>query len=104
MRQTTWSRVKAETSIVMARKVQHTRKLPRYPEKTVRLSGSPRTLALIQIGKVRPSAMNQTVAAARNLPRIAAHGESGKVPRSSIVPVRCSSDHIRIPTAGARSM
>ena len=56
--------------MVMARKVQQTRKLPMYPEKMVRLSGSPRTLTLIQIGKVRPRAMSQTVAAARNFPSL----------------------------------
>ena len=56
------------------------------------------------MGKVNASAINQTVAPARYFPMIALQVETGNVPSNSIVPVRCSSAHNFMPTAGASSM
>jgi len=89
---------------VIARKLQQIRKLPMYPERMVRLSGSPRVLTAMTMGKVSTRATSQTTAAARNLPTMADQMVVGKVPKSSIVPLRCSSDQSRIPSAGASNM
>ena len=50
------------------------------------LSGEPSTLTVIHIGKVRTSATPRKAQAAKNLPRIASHGEIGSVMSSSVVP------------------
>ena len=68
------------------------------------MSGSPSQLTVIQIGKVRISAMSQTAAAAKNFPKMTPRIEIGKVPSSSIVPFRCSSVQSFMPTAGTSTI
>ena len=67
------------------------------------LSGLPSQLTVSQIGNVSTMAMARKIHEARNLPRIACHGVTGNVSSSSIVPLRRSSDHSRMPTAGTRN-
>ena len=67
------------------------------------LSGLPSQFTVSQIGKVSTRAMARKIHEARNLPRIACHGVTGNVSSSSIVPIRRSSDHSRMPTAGTRN-
>ena len=53
-------------------------------------------------GKVSRRAISRKSQLARNFPRMACHGVTGIVKRSSTVPERSSSDQSRIPTAGTR--
>ena len=57
---------------------------------------------MIHIGKVRTSARPMKAQAAKNLPRMASHGDTGSVISSSMVPVLRSSAHSRMPMAGTR--
>ena len=67
------------------------------------MSGLPSTLTVIHIGNVSSSATPMNPQAARNLPRIASHGEIGSVISSSMVPDLRSSAHSRMATAGTSS-
>ena len=64
------------------------------------LSGVPRTLTVMTIGKVSASAIARKAHEARNLARIASQAFTGIVRSSSMVPERRSSDQTRMPTAG----
>jgi len=58
---------------------------------------------VIQIGKVSAKPSAAQAHAARNLPITACHSVIGCVIRSSMLPLRRSSDHRRIEMAGIRN-
>ena len=58
---------------------------------------------VIQTGKVSASAIPTNTQAAKNLPSTACHSVTGCVSSSSMVPLRRSSAHRRIDTAGIRN-
>ena len=60
-------------------------------------------LTVIQTGKVSTSAKAKNSQEAKNFPTIACQGVIGIVSRSSMVPMRRSSDQSLIPTAGTRN-
>src|SRR5690606_24148235 len=62
----TWLFVTAETQAPIARNPPAMSRLPTYPATITPLSGSPRTLTVIHIGKVRASAIAVKAHAARN--------------------------------------
>src|SRR6202007_2401710 len=102
MKLTTWWRVIEEVMHAMARNAPDKRKLPPYPVKIRPRSGCPRYSTVTTIGNVKTSARSRNNQLARNFPRIACHGVTGMVNRSSMVPNLSSSDQRRIPTAGTR--
>jgi hypothetical protein len=55
------------------------------------------------MGKVSASAMPMNSHAARNLPVTACHNVTGWVSSNSMLPLRRSSDHRRMDTAGIRN-
>src|SRR5262252_6873151 len=67
------------------------------------LSGSPSQFTVSHTGNVSTKAIAMNTHDARNLPTIACHGVTGNVSNNSTVPLRRSSDHRRMPTAGTRN-